>query len=89
MNGIGVYILLCRNRRYYVGSTNNSIRRLNEHNAGKVKATKNILPVQLVFSQDCDTLTEARRLENIIKKKKSKSIIDKIVKDGFIKFVQR
>ena len=86
MKKIGVYILLCRNKRYYLGSTNNLDRRLFEHKNGLVKATKNVLPVKLVFFQKCENLTQARRLEYQLKKKKSRRIIERIIKDGYIKF---
>ena len=84
---IGVYILKCSNGRYYTGSTNNIDRRLLEHQRGYVLATKHILPLSLVFFQPLATLSEARRLEYIIKSKKSKKIIEKIVVDGVIKFM--
>lgn len=87
MNEIGVYILLCRNKRYYIGSTNNLKRRLFEHENGLVKYTKNILPVKLVFFQKYNDITQARKLEYQLKKKKSKTIIEKIIKDGYIKFL--
>ena len=86
MKKIGVYILLCRNKRYYLGSTNDLDRRLFEHKNGLVKATKNVLPVKLVFFQKCENLTQARRLEYQLKKKKSRRIIERIIKDGYIKF---
>jgi len=85
INKIGVYILLCANSRYYIGSTDNIDRRFDEHQRGLVNSTKNILPVKLVFFQPCLTLTEARKLEYKLKAKKSRIIIEKIIKDGFIK----
>ena len=83
---IGVYILLCANSRYYIGSTDDIDRRFDEHQRGLVKATRNILPVKLAFLQPCSTLTEAQKLEYKLKTKKSKIIIEKIIKDGYIKF---
>jgi predicted GIY-YIG superfamily endonuclease len=85
--GIGVYILRCRNGRYYIGSTNEIRRRLIEHQCGYVKATKRILPVDLVFFQQCDTLTDARSLESKLKKYKSKKIIEQIILEGYIRGV--
>ncbi len=87
MDNIGVYILVCRNGKYYIGSTNSLSRRLFEHNNGLVKSTRNILPVKLEFFQECADLAQARKLEYQIKKKKSKVIINKIIKDGCIKFM--
>ena len=85
MQKIGVYILLCHNQRYYIGSTNDIDRRLAEHEKGRVLATKNILPVTLAFFQSYNTLLEARKVERSLKKLKSKKIIEQIISDGYIK----
>ena len=87
MNKIGLYILLCSNNRYYIGSTNNLERRLREHKGKRVIATKNLLPLELVFFHKCANLKQARVLEHRLKNKKSKDIINRIIKDGFIKFI--
>lgn len=56
-----VYILHCRNRKYYVGSTRDTLeRRVNEHNAGVYDGfTKSRRPVDLVFSEEFDRITGA------------------------------
>jgi len=87
MQKLGLYILLCANNRYYIGSTNNLDRRLNEHNNGLVKATKYLLPVKLVFFQELSDLKLVRRLELKLKKFKSRKIIEQIILDGFIRIV--
>ncbi|MBI4132783.1 MAG: GIY-YIG nuclease family protein [Candidatus Sungbacteria bacterium] len=86
VNKIGVYILRCINQRYYIGSTADFERRLEEHNEGKMKATKYLLPVHPVFFQTCKTATEARKLEYQLKRKKSRKILEAIIQDGYIKF---
>lgn len=85
---IGLYILHCNNNRYYVGSTSDLDRRLSEHQNAKVKATKYLLPVELAFFHPCETIAQARRLENQLKNKKSKKIIEQIIRDGYIKFLR-
>jgi len=85
MKETGVYILLCSNGRYYVGSTDNVKRRIIEHQSGKSKATRNILPVKLIKFIECDSLTAARQLEFSIKKMKSRKYIEKLIS---IKFVE-
>ena len=87
MEKMGVYILLCANNRYYIGSTDNLDRRLCEHQDGLVKTTKNVLPIKLVFFQKFETLKQARQVEYKLKKKKSKIIIEQIIRDGNIKFI--
>ena len=64
-----VYILRCRDGRYYVGSTRDSLeKRVEEHNFGLFDGfTKSRRPVQLVFSQDFDRITDAIAAERQIK----------------------
>lgn len=81
-----VYVLQSElNCRYYIGSTKNLTRRLEEHNSGKSKYTSFSKPFRLVFSQEFPSLFEARRIEYRLKKFKSRKILEKIIKDGFIK----
>ncbi|MEI6532569.1 MAG: GIY-YIG nuclease family protein [Candidatus Roizmanbacteria bacterium] len=59
-----VYILLSlKDKRTYVGSTNDFKRRLNQHNAGQVKSTKHRTPFKTLFVEEFETLTEARKRE--------------------------
>ena len=81
-----VYVLQSvKNGRYYIGSSNDLERRLLEHNSGKTASIKYLLPVKLVFNKKCLSLQDARKLELKLKKLKSRSILDKIVRDGNIK----
>ena len=64
--------------KYYVGSTNDIIRRLADHNRGKEKFTKTGCPWILVYKEDFARLTEARNRERIIKKQKSKKYIQNL-----------
>ena len=70
---------------YYVGSSANPKRRLDDHNQGRVKATKNKGPWVLKFFQEFSTVSEARQIEYKIKKLKRRDILEKIIKDGYIK----
>lgn len=58
-----VYILLCSNGSYYVGSTSNLELRLKEHSKGKSSYTSAHLPVKLVYTEEYNDLTEARHRE--------------------------
>ena len=59
-----VYVLLSlKDKRTYVGSTNNLKRRLTEHNSGRVASTKNRVPFELLFTEDFDSLKKARKRE--------------------------
>ncbi len=48
-----VYILLSEKRKNwsYVGSTNNIERRFKEHQLGKIKSTKGMRPLKLIFTR--------------------------------------
>lgn len=77
-----VYILQSLvNNRYYIGSTNDLVRRLEEHNKENSKYTKLTRPFKLVFSQEFRDLEMARRVEYKLKRQKSKKLIEKIIKD--------
>lgn len=81
-----VYILQSEvNNRFYIGSTNNLNERLIEHTIGESKYTRNLRPFKLVFSQEYNTLEEARKIEYKLKSFKSKKIIERIINDKIIK----
>ncbi len=67
--GAYVYILRCADGSYYVGSTRGSLEvRVGQHNAGTYDGyTKSRRPVELVFSQHCDQITDAIAAERQIK----------------------
>ncbi|NDK08338.1 GIY-YIG nuclease family protein [Candidatus Gracilibacteria bacterium] len=80
MNGF-VYILKCSDNTYYCGSTNDIEKRLHEHNNLKSGAhyTKIRRPVEIVYKEQFETLSEARKRECEIKK------LSRIQKETLIK----
>ena len=56
--------------RLYIGLTEDVARRLNDHNTGQSKWTKKFTPWELVWQQGPMSLTEARKLENLMKRQK-------------------
>ena len=64
-----VYILRCADGSYYVGSTRTSLEdRLAQHNAGSFGGyTARRRPVELVFQQDFDRITDAIAAERQLK----------------------
>ena len=67
--GACVYIVKCRDGHYYTGSTRGNLeQRVAEHNAGSYGGyTKSRRPVDLVFSQDFQRITDAIAAERQIK----------------------
>jgi len=77
-----VYILQSeKNGTFYLGSTNNIEKRFFEHQQGKVKATRYLLPLKLQFCQKYNALKEARQIECKLKKFKRRDIIERIIKE--------
>lgn len=68
-----IYILKCKGGSLYTGITNNLRRRVKQHSQGKAsKYTRSHLPVKLVFSQSCDSKSNALKSEAQVKKWKRK-----------------
>jgi predicted GIY-YIG superfamily endonuclease len=66
---IYVYIVRCADGSYYVGNTRNSLElRIAQHNAGTFGGyTSRRRPVELVFAQEFDRMTDAFSAERQIK----------------------
>jgi putative endonuclease len=64
------YILRCRDDTFYCGSTPDLEKRLHEHNHLKTgaKYTRGRRPVELAHFEEFETLSEARKRENAMKK---------------------
>jgi putative endonuclease len=65
-----VYILECADKTLYVGSTNNLEKRFHQHNHSKSGAhyTKIRRPVELKYSEEIPSFSEARKREAEIKR---------------------
>jgi len=61
------YVLSCSDKQLYVGSTVDLKARLNRHRVGQVPATRNRLPVQLVYYEACLDMNLARKREKYFK----------------------
>ena len=63
-----VYVLRSSiDNRTYTGSTPDLARRVAEHNGGKVAATRNRRPLQLIYSEQFSNLAIARKREKYLK----------------------
>ena len=65
--------------RYYVGHTEDIQKRLDRHNTGKVKATKNKGPWVLMSYETYETKSEANSRELYIKSMKSRAFIETLI----------
>ncbi len=78
-----IYALVShRDNRIYVGMSQDVLRRLNEHNKGKVKSTKPFAPWDLFFSEEAGNAIQARALEKYYKsasgKRKLRAILSNL-----------
>ena len=63
-----VYILFSlKDNQLYIGYTNNLDRRMKEHFGGKNFATKNRLPLQLIYHETYLKWSDAKRREKYLK----------------------
>jgi putative endonuclease len=63
-----VYVLVSeKDGNKYVGYTNDLKRRLVIHNEGKVRSTRNRLPMKLVYFEGCLDREDATRREKYLK----------------------
>ena len=78
-----VYILRSdANGRFYVGSSRDVQKRLDHHNAGKVKATRYLTPLALAYQEAHVTAREARQREYYLKRQKSRKVLEALISAG-------
>ncbi len=73
-----VYMLRCSDGTFYLGSTKDLERRIREHNNSKQGAryTKARRPVELAYSEECETWSAALKRECALKKlKRAKKLL--------------
>ncbi len=75
-----VYILFSdKDKRRYIGSTNNLDRRLAEHNKGLVVSTKYRIPLKLIYTESYASESEARNRERFLKTHKGYNELKKLL----------
>lgn len=65
--------------RFYIGSTNDLNRRLDEHKKGKTRTTRILKTNILVYKEEFSNLIEARSREKKLKSYKSKKYIEWLI----------
>ncbi len=78
-----VYVLKSEQTEYhYIGSTEDLKRRFKEHNQGKTKPIKHLIPFRLLYYEAYETHTLARKREIELKRNsfKKKELLDRLEK---------
>ena len=65
-----VYVLQNHERKFYIGLSDNVARRIDHHNFGSSKWTRGKGPWKLVWESEWINLSEARKLELLLKRQK-------------------
>jgi len=77
------YILFSEKlNKYYVGSCINLERRLYENNIGHSKFTSLGTPWKIIYTEEFQTMLEAKRRERQIKSMKSRKYIEDLILKG-------
>jgi len=63
-----VYVIQNRTGKFYIGLSSDLERRIEQHNNGASKWTKTKGPWQLVWQSEVLSLSDARKLENRLKR---------------------
>ncbi len=75
-----VYILRSDSAdRYYIGQTDNPEKRINAHRSGKSEYTRRASDWYLVYKKEYETRKQAQKVENFIKRQKSRTFLEKII----------
>ncbi len=78
-----VYILKNNlTNKHYIGSTNNLIRRITEHNRGQTKSTNQKGIWKIIYTEKYDNSLEAKRRERLIKSYKGGNAFKKLITRG-------
>ncbi|MEG8990928.1 GIY-YIG nuclease family protein [Ignavibacteria bacterium 4148-Me] len=68
MNYFYTYVLQSsKDLNFYVGYANNLVKRIEEHNKGKVPSTKNRVSLILIYLEGCLNQQDATRREKYLK----------------------
>jgi putative endonuclease len=66
--------------RHYIGSTNDLVRRIAEHNRGQTKSTRQKGIWSIIYTEDFETSLEAKRRERLIKSYKGGNAFKKLLR---------
>ena len=82
-----VYVLLSeKDGLFYTGYTSNITNRLEQHNKGLVKSTRNRIPLKLIYWEGCINQQDATRREKYLKSGNGKIYLRNRLKNYLEKF---
>ncbi|MBP9856088.1 MAG: GIY-YIG nuclease family protein [Candidatus Pacebacteria bacterium] len=76
------YVLKDSQGKFYKGFTSDLSRRLKEHRSGHTKTTRFMDNPSLVYSEEFDTLNEARKREVYLKTAAGRRFLKKVLNKG-------
>lgn len=76
-----VYILLCADRKFYIGFSSDLKKRVLQHKNGEVQATKPRLPTKLIFYEAYLDKYDALRRERYLKTDKGKTTLTSMLRE--------
>ncbi|MDP3729506.1 MAG: GIY-YIG nuclease family protein [bacterium] len=77
-----VYVLKSEDGKFYKGMTNDFLRRLREHRAGKTITTSSMKDLVLVYKEEYDSFAEARKRELYFKSAAGRRFLKKSLDKG-------
>ena len=82
-----VYALISlKDKKFYIGYTEDLKRRLKEHNSGKNISTKSRLPLKLIYYESHLSKSDAERREKYFKTTKGKSTLRQMLRESLRNF---
>ena len=78
-----VYVLISlKDKKFYIGFSEDVVQRVKEHNSGKNVSTKNRRPFELVYFEGHLSKQDAMRREGYFKTAKGKTTLKQILKNS-------
>jgi putative endonuclease len=85
MEGFYVYVLRSNvDAKFYMGFTSDILRRLEDHNSGRVFSTRRRTPMNLVYFEYCLNIDDATHREKYLKTTYGKRFIKQRIKHYLI-----
>ena len=78
-----VYVLLCKDRKFYIGFTGDLNNRFEKHRLGEVISTKPRRPVELIFYEAYRNKYDAIQREKYLKTSKGKQTLRTMLREDF------